>query len=63
MKYSIADTDASLLEKFEINPDTGVITTKVAFDRSGGTMRVKETVELILFFQIDRGKKACAARN
>jgi len=31
--YRIDDKDPSLLEKFQINPDTGVITTNVDFDR------------------------------
>jgi hypothetical protein len=33
VRYSIAEADANLLDKFEINGDTGVITTKVEFDR------------------------------
>jgi len=33
VKYSISDQNSELLEKFDINPDTGVITTKVVFDR------------------------------
>lgn len=31
--YKIDDKDPSLLEKFSINPDTGIVTTKVEFDR------------------------------
>jgi len=33
VKYSISDSKNELKEKFEINEDTGVITTKVEFDR------------------------------
>ena len=30
----LMNQNSELLEKFDINPDTGVITTKVVFDRS-----------------------------
>ena len=33
MSYYISDKDKELLEMFAINKDTGVITTKVTFDR------------------------------